>query len=98
MITARTQRQSPRSKGLLCLMLGLAACAATLVQPASADEYGRHHDFNRQHAVPYRHHESNDHHGWRHHRHHEPYCTTRAVPYWDGFWSQWRTRYVRECW
>jgi hypothetical protein len=98
MIAVITQRHFPHSKGLSWLLIGLVALITALSHPAKADDFRYRRDLERQHAIPYRHHGHGYHHGPSHYRHHEPFCTTRAVPYWDGIWGQWRTRYVRECW
>jgi hypothetical protein len=82
----------------LWLAAGLVGASVLTMQPAKAEYYG-HHRSDRHHANPYR---DNDgggyHHRWRHHHRYEQRCTTRAVPYWDSYWGQWRTNYVRSCW
>ena len=90
----------PKTAITLVLWLCASVVGANLVilQPAKADYYN-HHRNERHHANPYR---DNDgggyHHRWRHHHRYGQRCSTRAVPYWDSFWGQWRTNYVRECW
>lgn len=94
MITAR--RPSPTTAVFIAGFL--AATALATITPAHAYDYGRHHN-DRQYSNPYRNHGGGyDHHRWRHHHRYEPRCTTRAVPYWDSFWGQWRTHYVHDCW
>jgi hypothetical protein len=93
-------RTRPKSAITLVLWLCASAVGANLVAtlPAKADYYG-HHRSERHHANPYRDNDGdNYHHRWRHHHRYEQRCTTRAVPYWDSFWGQWRTNYVRDCW
>jgi hypothetical protein len=100
MTTPSVSRPSSPRKALIWLLIPLAAMTLALSNPAKADYYGYRHERDRQHANPYRGYDS-DHDRWRHHhhrRHYEERCTTRAIPYWDGFWGQWRNRYVRECW
>lgn len=93
-------RTRPKTAMTLLLWLCASAIGANLViaQPAKAND-DRHYRSERHHANPYRSYEGqNYHHHWRHHHRYEPRCTTRAVPYWDSYWGQWRTNYVRDCW
>ena len=94
----------PKTAITLVLWLCASVVGANLVtlQPAKADYYN-HHRNERHHANPYRDNDGSNYgygyrHNWHHHHRYEPRCTNRAVPYWDSFWGQWRTNYVRECW
>ncbi len=90
----------PKTAITLVLWLCASVVGANLVilQPAKAENYN-HHRSERHHANPYRDNDGDRYrHNWHHHHRYEPRCATRAVPYWDSFWGQWRTNYVRECW
>ena len=97
MITTKTRSISSKSLALW-LCTGLIGITALAVPPANAENDG-HHRNERHHANPYRDNDGQGYrHSWHHHHRTEHRCTSRPVSYWDSFWRQWRTNYVRECW